>query len=139
MFKDLPIFDALKSRMRWQQARHTVLSENVANADTPGYKARDLKELSFNRMMASASMRSAPMVATSMARTSQAHLTGGLSNQTNGFKAGNGSSFEVTPSRNSVVLEEQMMEVASNQLDYQTATSIYSKSLGLLRTAIRRR
>ena len=30
----------------------------------------------------------------------------------------------------------EMMKVAQNQIDYQTATSLYSRSLGLIKTAI---
>ncbi|MEH0069574.1 flagellar basal body protein [Pannonibacter sp. Pt2-lr] len=40
---DLPMFRAIKSKMQWHQARQGVLAENVANADTPGYRARELK------------------------------------------------------------------------------------------------
>lgn len=139
MFKDIPLFGALKTRMRWQEARHTVLAENVANADTPGYKARDLKELSFNRFLASTGTGHHAMKATHMARTNPQHLGGKPMGSVDGFKANNAASFETTYSGNSVNIEDQMMEVASNQLDYQTATTLYSKSLGLLRTAVRRR
>ena len=43
---------------------------------------------------------------------------------------------ETTPAGNSVVLEEQMIKVAETQTDYQMVTGLYSKSLGLLRTAL---
>jgi flagellar basal-body rod protein FlgB len=35
-----------------------------------------------------------------------------------------------------VTLEDEMMKVIAHQLDYQTATSLYSKSLGLLKIAL---
>ena len=139
MLKDLPIFSALKTRMQWHQARHTVLAENVANADTPGYKGRDLKELSFNRLMASAAPRSTGAPATQLARTSPRHMSGTMMDATGSFKQDTSSAFETTPQGNSVSLEEQMMDVATNQLDFNTVASIYSKSLGVLRTAVRRR
>lgn len=139
MLKDLPIFSMLKTRMHWHQTRHKVLAENVANADTPGYEARDLKALSFNRLMASASPRPTRMVATAAARTDPRHLGAQMQPGMEGMRTQKGDSFEVTPQGNSVVLEDQMMEMASNQLDYDTATTLYSKSLNLLRTAVRRR
>ena len=40
---DLPLFQALKSKMQWHQTRQVVLAENIANADTPGFEARDVK------------------------------------------------------------------------------------------------
>jgi flagellar basal-body rod protein FlgB len=38
-----------------------------------------------------------------------------------------------------VVLEEEVMRMTANQLDYQTVSTIYQKSLGMIRTAIGRR
>jgi flagellar basal-body rod protein FlgB len=45
----------------------------------------------------------------------------------------------VRPAGNAVDLESEMMKVAANQLDYQAATTLYSRSLGLLKTAIGKR
>ena len=36
---DLPIFSMLRTRMQWHQERQRLLAENVANADTPNYRA----------------------------------------------------------------------------------------------------
>ncbi|MFQ5626771.1 MAG: flagellar basal body rod protein FlgB, partial [Methyloligellaceae bacterium] len=47
--------------------------------------------------------------------------------------------WETGPAGNAVVLEEQMMKVSSNQFNFQMATMLYSRSLGLLKTAIGRR
>ena len=38
----LGLLDAISEKMRWHQTRQTLLAENVANADTPGYRGRDL-------------------------------------------------------------------------------------------------
>ena len=40
---DIPLLSMLKDRMSWLSARQSVLSQNVANADSPGYTAHDLK------------------------------------------------------------------------------------------------
>ena len=40
------------------------------------------------------------------------------------------------PTGNAVNLEDEMMKVAANQMDYQAATSLYTRSLGLIKTAI---
>ncbi len=47
--------------------------------------------------------------------------------------------FEARPSGNAVSLEDEMMKVANNQMDYQAATSLYTRGLGMLKTAIGRR
>ncbi len=46
---DIPILAMLRERMQWQQARQQVLAENVANADTPDYQAKDLAPLDFSQ------------------------------------------------------------------------------------------
>ena len=39
---DIPLFGMLRGRLGWLSERQRVVAENVANADTPGYRARDL-------------------------------------------------------------------------------------------------
>ena len=43
------------------------------------------------------------------------------------------------PSGNAVNLEDEMIKVAANQMDYQAATTLYTRSLGLIKTAIGKR
>ena len=45
---DLPVLSALRTKMQWHQARQRVLSENVANSDTPNFRPRDLVEPKFD-------------------------------------------------------------------------------------------
>jgi flagellar basal-body rod protein FlgB len=40
---DLPLVAMLKTRLHWHQTRQKLLAENVANADTPGFKPKELK------------------------------------------------------------------------------------------------
>lgn len=134
---DLPILSALKLKMSWHQGRQRVLAENVANADTPGFRARDLKTPDFAEIMARQSpARLAP------ARTQTGHVALRVPDGAGaapGFERMRDGGWEVTPSGNGVVLEEQMIKVADNQMDYQLATTLYTRSLGLLRTALGRR
>ena len=44
---DIPILAMLRERMQWHEARQQVLAENVANADTPNYQAKDLAPPTF--------------------------------------------------------------------------------------------
>lgn len=124
----------LKTKMRWNQTRQTVLAQNIANADTPDYKARDLKAPSFGDMLKMTASGGSLGAVT----TNRLHIAGMGAAET-GFEADSETSWEVTPEGNSVVLEDQMMKVAENQMDYQMATTLYSRSLGLLRTAVGRR
>ena len=47
--------------------------------------------------------------------------------------------YEVRPAGNAVNLEEEMMKVAANQMDFQTATALYTRSLNLIKTALGKR
>ena len=44
---NIPLFSALTEKMKWHQVRQGLLAENVANAETPGYKGRDLAAFGF--------------------------------------------------------------------------------------------
>ena len=48
---NIPLLGMLRERMSWLTARQDTLAQNVANADSPGYLARDLKPISFEDMM----------------------------------------------------------------------------------------
>lgn len=127
---DLPLFQALKSKMQWHQTRQGVLAENIANADTPGYHSRDVKKYSFEDHVGRQNFG----LQTDVSRPG--HIVGAISESTDGAKIEERDSFEITPSGNSVNLEEQMMKVTHNQMDFQAATTLYSKGLGLIRTAL---
>ena len=126
---NLPIFAALRDKMNWHQTRQTLLAENVANAETPGYTGRDLTAYSFKGHVERA--RSVVTTATTDSR----HFAVGGSNADR-FGARRMNSFEVMPDANGVTLEEEMMKVTTNQMDYQAATTLYSRSMRLMRIAL---
>ena len=128
---DLPILSALRTKMQWHQERQRVLSENVSNSDTPNFKPRDLVEPKFDAAGASAGT----MGALAMMRTSSSHIAPAGAAQSFQGDAGK-SGFETRPAGNAVNLEDQMLKVSANQMDYAAVTSLYSKSLHLLKTAI---
>ena len=47
----IPILSMLRTRMQWHQERQRVLAENVANAETPNYRARDLAPPTFEKTL----------------------------------------------------------------------------------------
>lgn len=133
MIGNLQIFTLLKSRMQWHQARQTVIAENIANANTPGYEAKTLSEPDFKSILER--QHSGRSSAASLRQTNGKHMQG-LQGDTDLGVAEAVGDWEVTPSGNSVVLEEQMMKLAENQLDYQTVTSLYAKSIKLMKLAV---
>jgi len=131
---DLPVLSALRTKMQWHQERQRVLAENISNADTPNFKPRDLIEPKFDSNGSSAA---GSMGTLAMMRTSGDHIasSGGSQNFEQNRKAG----FQTRPAGNAVNLEDEMLKVSANQMDYAAATSLYSRSLGLLKTAIGKR
>ncbi len=129
---DLPVLSALRTRMQWHQERQRVLAENVANSDTPNFKPRDLMEPKFDATGASApggAMGTLPMM-----RTSASHIS--VSGAPETFDQNRKVGFETRPAGNAVNLEDEMLKVSTNQMDYAAVTSLYSRSLHLLKTAI---
>ena len=46
------------------------------------------------------------------------------------------NNFEITPRGNGVTLEDEMMKVTANQMEYQAVSTLYTRSLRLIRTAL---
>ncbi|HHY51229.1 MAG TPA: flagellar basal body rod protein FlgB [Alphaproteobacteria bacterium] len=129
---NIPIFAALTDKMRWHQTRQALLAENVANAATPGFRGRDLEAFDFEQQL-----RAVGGGALATVVTNPGHIVAAGSNA-DGFKSRTVNGFEVTPTGNAVTLEDEMMKVAANQMDYQTVTALYTRSLRLLKTALGR-
>lgn len=124
----LPLFETMRERMAFLSARQTVLAENVANANTPGYRARDVEEPDFAAIAAGESGGSAMTVTNPMHISSSGTPAGD-------FRTRDMPDAESTPNGNSVVLEDQMMKVSSTQMDYATVTQLYRKALSMIRIA----
>jgi len=123
----------LKSRMSWLEARQNVLSQNVANADTPGYVAHDLKPMDFESLLKKSA---GSTFHGGLATTDARHIA--ISSTTSGFGSETAPDAEATPLGNSVSLEEEMIKVSDTQAQFQAASNLYSKAISLMRTAIGR-
>ena len=128
---DLPLFSMLRTRMQWHQERQRLLSENVANSDTPNFRPRDLAPLQFGR--------TTPTLASlGLDRTEPGHIASSQAASSQ-FQTSRFGGYEVRSAGNAVNLEDEMIKVAGNQMDYQAATTLYTRSLGLIKTAIGKR
>ncbi|MGJ8527653.1 flagellar basal body rod protein FlgB [Maritalea sp.] len=126
----LPLFEALSQKMKWHQTRQSLLAENVANAETPGYRGRDLTPFAFSDQVNSLQMSN---VTTKSTNSQHFNVEGQGAGKFGERKL---NSFEITPEGNRVVLEDEMMKVAGNQMEYQAATVLYKRSIKLIRTAL---
>jgi flagellar basal-body rod protein FlgB len=125
---EIPIFSMLRTKLQWHQERQRLLAENVANAETPEFKPSDLAPPTFETPASGV----APVT---LVRTSPTHLAGAEGDRRD-FALQAAHDFEVVPTGNGVSLEDEMMKVAGNQMDFQAATALYTRGLGLIKTAI---
>jgi flagellar basal-body rod protein FlgB len=126
----IPLLSMLKERMTWLNRRQDVLSQNVAGADVPGYKARDLKAPDFAAVLRSTTSSS------SLAVTDPHHIS--FARQSASFEEDTVADVEATSTGNSVSLEAQMIKVADTQAQFQAATNLYAKAIEMMKTAIGR-
>jgi len=125
---DVPILSMLRTKMHWHQDRQHLLAENVANSDTPNFRPRELKELKFDGTGAPG--------AVTLATTNPAHVaTAGATP----FQTVRANLVETRPGGNGVNIEDEMLKVAQNQMDYQAVSALYTHSLSLIKTALGKR
>jgi flagellar basal-body rod protein FlgB len=128
---DIPLFRMMSQRMEWLSQRQQLLANNVANANTPGYRAQDLNPLSFDKLLRSGNGKMS-------ARTTRSgHLSGGASVGGGKFKLKPKDDDKAqTMTGNDVALEQEMMKVAQTAMDYQLTTNLYRKHLAMIRSAL---
>lgn len=124
---EIPIFSMLRTRLHWHQERQRLLAENIANSDTPGFRPQDLAPPSFDRELTR-------VAGVGLAQTDPAHLADAGAG-TDSFRPER-QHFAVRPAGNGVDLEDEMMKVAANQMDYQAASALYGRSLALIKLAL---
>lgn len=125
-----PFFGMLRARLDQLSERQRLISENIANASTPGYRPRDLDTSGFERMLASA----AGGRGLAMTRTSSTHMAPGGSAEVRVITR---DDSETTIDGNAVVLEEQMARAAETRMAFETGVALYQKGLELMRLAAR--
>ncbi|MCH8237732.1 MAG: flagellar basal body rod protein FlgB [Proteobacteria bacterium] len=129
----LSLFSVAKKRLAWLSRRQEVIAQNIANADTPEYRARDLKPLKFRDLVRSRN------TGTGMKVTNARHLRG-IAKGAGEFDEGEiRKPFETSPTGNSVVLEEQMAKLNETSIGHRLTTELYKKNLNLIRMALGRR
>lgn len=125
------LFGMVEEKLSWLSQRQRVIAQNVANADTPNYRPRDLEEIDFRQALRDQSSDFR------MATTNAGHVR--ASNESSAFRSGQAKrTYETSPDGNAVVLEEQMMTLNQTRGDHQMMTTIYRKYHNLYRTAIGR-
>ncbi|MDX5382737.1 MAG: flagellar basal body protein [Rhodobacterales bacterium] len=122
----MSFFQLASQRMSWLAANQRVVAENIANADTPGFKAREVSP--FEALVDGSR--------TGGVRTTHAgHIQGG--GHAGGLRAtADSAAWETTIDGNTVVLEQQTLKAAEISESYQLAAQLYGKGHQLLGIAV---
>ena len=127
------LFGVIKRRLAWLSQRQETIAQNIANADTPNYRARDLKPVKFKELLRREN------VGLSMNVTQKAHLSGSGKQVKDFAEAEERRPYETSPNGNSVVLEEQMAKMSETQINHRLTNELYKKHLNMFRMALGRR
>ncbi len=128
MFDKLEILSLARGLSVHSGARQAVLAENVANANSPGYRARDLPEFASTYQNIGAE--------TDLRRTREQHLSG-LEDFDRAF-ATVFDQAQADPTGNTVSVERELTRAADIRSDHNRALAVYSASIDILRAAIGR-
>lgn len=132
--QDIALFRAIGAKMDYLNQRQRVISENIANADTPDYMPRDLKPADFGSVLKGLTGTSGDV---RIATTNTGHMPAPdmiADPQEKKQKR----VYEVAPVGNAVVIEEQLINSNQAVIDYNLMTSLYQKNMGMIKTAIGR-
>jgi flagellar basal-body rod protein FlgB len=130
-FDKTTLFAAVKSRLGWLTQRQEVLSQNIANADTPRYRATDLKPFEFREILRQEKIQ------LNMDVTDASHQPGRRKRIRDFSEQRVRHPFETSPNGNSVVLEEQMAKVNETHTKHRLVTQLYKKHLAMISQAVR--
>lgn len=111
--------------------RHQVLASNIANADTPNYKARDF---SFEMAMQNAMAGRSDFGRVDMARTSGGHIEGAGAGGSAAFKYR--SETQSAVDGNTVDMDVERAQIAENAMQYQILTQLISNKFQGIRSAL---
>ena len=114
-------------RLGWLDRRTVVLAQNIANADTPAYRPRDVTP--FAQALAAAG-------APPMARTSPAHLRG--TGQARAGTAQDRGVPETAPDGNAVSLDREAVRMAETDTAHALAMAVHRSFMGMFRLALGR-
>jgi flagellar basal-body rod protein FlgB len=132
---EIPLFAMLRGRLGHLSERQRVIAQNVANAETAGYVAQDVKPFAFQAQMQAQRVAGPAMMATTQA--GHMHPRSERRTSATAVKAVAAPGSETTLNGNAVVLEEEMMKMSEARMNYDAAIGFYQKSMNILRMAAR--
>ena len=125
----VPLLSGLASRLDFLSARTSVIAENIANADTPDYAAKDITSTDFGALAKTASLRV----------SDPKHIAAPAGSRAGSYRTVSAPDGEASLTGNQVSLETQAMNLSQTRSEYALAANLYRKGLTMLRLAARGR
>ena len=128
----IPSYSGLNTALSGLEAAQAAIDttgQNIANANTPGYVAKDLKELDFKSLIG----RQRGYGPLQLAATEPGHIAPVAPNNPAPVVT---VSSDQSLDGNGVSLEQQMMKVSSNAAEYALVTTIYKDNVSMIKTAL---
>ena len=120
------LFDLASKQAEWLSVRQSAIAGNIANANTPGYTANDVEP--FDKVLDRASV--------SLTATEQGHFGIGPTDVGFAVKPDEDKGV-VLPSKNTVVLEDQLMKAGEVRRSFELNTAIVRAFNSMLMTAVK--
>ena len=143
--QDLTLMSAMLKKMDWHEERQKIIAQNIANADSVGYRPMDMKPIDFKQLLGgsasplSMSVAGSSGGAMSMAATNATHF-GGDTMAAGGQKVPSMKQkdvYEVAPAGNAVILEDQLLRMNENYTDHAFVSNLYQKNIAMLKMALK--
>lgn len=127
---ELNILSQHENALKFRALRNQVLSANIANADTPGYKARDLD---FNRALGSATGKAVRLIGTSDRHIANAGVPARMTSEQLQYRV----PMQPTLDGNTVETDVEQAAFAENALMYRASLAFLDGKIRTLRYALK--
>lgn len=125
-FSNSPLLSGIAARLDFLAARTGVIAQNIANADTPDYAAKDVKAPDFRAL----TERAADMRVSDPRHVRSA-------GPAHGFKEIAAPDPDASLTGNRVSIETQAMKLSETRAEYALATTVYRRAVAMIRLAAR--
>ena len=148
--ENLTVMRGFTDKIGWIESRQKTLSQNISNADTPGFRPMDAVPYEFKDLLSMSSTSKLSLAAgqvggsgrpslPKLENTDKAHLNnqglpGDVQEPDNKKQR---RTYEVAPAGNSVVLEEQLLKMGENYADHRLMTNLYQKNVDMLKLSVK--
>ncbi len=133
--ENIALFQALGAKMDFLNQRQRVISQNIANTDTPGYRPKDLEKVDFSSVLKNVTKSGQKNV--HLETTDDGHLPPPSDVHMSDPRKQK-RTYEVAPAGNAVIMEEQLLNSGQTVMDYNLMTNLVQKNIGMIRTALGR-